>query len=274
MRVSKLPRYLVKLGVEHLLPPVPTLDGDLHDPGDPFSFVVYPFVEGRTGGQGGLTRPLQIAVGRLMRRIHDTDVDDRVTALMRREMFEPPSLQLARRIGELVRSDQPEDAFQRAFRDLWLDHEWEIDHMIGRTEALGADARDRTHAFVICHADIHAWNVLVQASGDFVVVDWDEALMAPRERDLMFVRGGVGGIDNDLSGFFEGYGDVDIDPVLIAFYRFDWVVQELADYGRRVFLMPELGDESRAAANDLFAGLFDPGGVVEAAHVAERVLGR
>jgi len=56
----------------------------------------------------------------------------------------------------------------------------------------------------------HAWNVLVGPSGDFVVVD--------------------------------------IHAVMIAYYRFDWIVQELADYGRRAFRMPDLGEETRAEA--------------------------
>jgi len=94
----------------------------------------------------------------------------------------------------------------------------------------------------------HAWNVLVGPSGEFVVVDWDETLLAPRERGLMFVDGGVGNLDTEGSAFYAGYGEVDIDPLLIAYYRFDWIVQELADYGRRAFRMPDLGEETRAEA--------------------------
>jgi spectinomycin phosphotransferase len=106
-----------------------------------------------------------------------------------------------------------------------------------------------------------------------VVVDWDEALLAPRERDLMFVDGGVGGLENDGPAFFAGYGDVEIDPVVMAYYRFDWVVQELASFGDRV-LTPGVGEATRAEAVDLLVSLFEPGNVVEAAHRAEGDLGR
>jgi Ser/Thr protein kinase RdoA (MazF antagonist) len=45
---------------------------------------------------------------------------------------------------------------------------------------------------VLCHADLHTWNVLVDSVGDLWIADWDEAVLAPRERDLMFVVGGIG----------------------------------------------------------------------------------
>jgi spectinomycin phosphotransferase len=44
---------------------------------------------------------------------------------------------------------------------------------------------------VLCHADLHTWNVLVDGDGRLWLVDWDEAILAPRERDLMFLVGGI-----------------------------------------------------------------------------------
>jgi spectinomycin phosphotransferase len=125
---------------------------------------------------------------------------------------------------------------------------------------------------VICHADIHAWNVLVRPGGGFAIIDWDGTFLAPRECDLMFVRGGVGGLDNDADAFYAGYGEVTIDPVVMALYRYRWVVEELGDYARRVFAMPEAGEATRADAAASFAGVFEPGEVVEAAYRAERDL--
>jgi spectinomycin phosphotransferase len=89
----------------------------------------------------------------------------------------------------------------------------------------------------------------------------------------MFVDGGPGP-PRDADAFFAGYGDVEIDPVVIAYYRFEWVVEELADYGRRTFLMPELGDSTKTEAVELFMTIFEPGEVVGTALQAQNVLGR
>ena len=268
----ELPRYLAEQGVGHLLAPMPTITGASFDEGDPYSFIVYPFVDGESGGDIGLTTAQQTELGRVVRRIHDLPVPADLASSMRRERFAPPGVEGARRVGRLFRSGSFDDRSQRSLAAFWLRHREEIDRFVERAEQLGAEARTRAWDPVICHADIHAWNVLVERSGGIVVVDWDEALLAPRERDLMFVDGGVGGLANDRRAFFAGYGYVEIDPVVMAYYRFDWVVQELASYGDCV-LMPGVGDVTKAEAVDLIVSLFEPGNVVEAAHQAEGDLG-
>jgi spectinomycin phosphotransferase len=40
----------------------------------------------------------------------------------------------------------------------------------------------------------HAGNVVVGADNELTIVDWDEPILAPKERDLMFIGGGVDGI--------------------------------------------------------------------------------
>ena len=76
-----------------------------------------------------------------------------------------------------------------------------------RADRLGRELAGEPFPLVLCHADLHTWNVLVDAGGRLWIADWDEAVLAPRERDLFFV---VGGIDpglvrpSDTAAFFEG----------------------------------------------------------------------
>jgi spectinomycin phosphotransferase len=267
----EVPRYLAEHGVDHLVTPVPTISGRSFDRGEPFSLLLYPFVDGEPGGDIGLTTAQRIELGRLLRQIHDMPAPSNITRIIRHERFVPRDLEPVRRIAAEVRSGSFDDPLQRTLVDIWARHQREIDRIIDRTEPLGAEARVRSGDPVICHADFHAWNVLVQPSGDFVVVDWDETLLAPRERDLMFVDGGVGDLDTDGSVFYSGYGHGEIDPMVMAYYRFDWVLQELASYWRRVF-QSDVGDDTRAQAVRLFASMVESGGVIAAARRADTEL--
>src|SRR5829696_4011929 len=109
-------------------------------------------------------------------------------------------------------------------------------------------------ALVLCHGDLHTANLLVGADDRLAVVDWDGLLLAPRERDLMFVTG------EERTRFLEGYGPATLDRTVLAYYRWEWVVQELADYGTRV-LDDRLGEQTRRQAVAEFARLFAPGDV-------------
>ena len=63
--------------------------------------------------------------------------------------------------------------------------------------------------FALCHADIHTANILITPEQDMVIVDWDDTLLAPKERDLMFVLGGDAFQTREVRLFLEGYGKRD-----------------------------------------------------------------
>jgi len=123
----------------------------------------------------------------------------------------------------------------------------------------------------MCHADIHTANVLLDDDGRVWFVDWDEATLAPRERDLMFV---VGGISATLVGpqeeahFFAGYGPTAIDPLALAYYRYAWAVADIGAFGEEILFRPDLGAASRRVTLDLLMGLFKPGEIVALAHAS------
>jgi spectinomycin phosphotransferase len=92
-------------------------------------------------------------------------------------------------------------------------------------------------------------------------VDWDGVVFAPKERDLMFFAG-------EERPFWDSYGAVTIDPLSMAYYRYEWAVQEIGDYGARVF-SPETGFETKAVSVWEFIQLFAPGDVIEAAYLSD-----
>jgi spectinomycin phosphotransferase len=121
---------------------------------------------------------------------------------------------------------------------------------------------------VLCHTDLHAGNILIAAGGGLYVVDWDELRLAPRERDLMFVGAGVGGVWNkpeEEALFYRGYGPVEVDGQVLAYYRYERIVQDVAAYCSHVFLSGRR-DEDRSRGLRQLESQFHPGNVVEIAH--------
>lgn len=132
------------------------------------------------------------------------------------------------------------------------------------TEA-GAPLRRASLPRVLCHADLHTWNVLLDDERQMWIVDWDETIEAPKERDLMFV---VAGIGRDLVSpqqtacFLRGYGEAVIDARALAYYRCAWAVQDMGAYAEQVFFAPDLGEQGRRDALLAFVDLFAPGNIV------------
>jgi spectinomycin phosphotransferase len=122
-------------------------------------------------------------------------------------------------------------------------------------------------AYVLCHSDIHAGNVLIGANGSFHIVDWDDPILAPKERDLMYVGAGIGGIWNEAREealFYGGYGRMDIDPIALAYYRHERIVEDIAIFCRQIFLSQD-GGADREQALEHMRSNFLPGHTIDMA---------
>jgi spectinomycin phosphotransferase len=149
----------------------------------------------------------------------------------------------------------------------------EIADLVGRAERLARVLLTRSPAFVLCHSDIHAGNILISVDNAFYIVDWDNPITAPKERDLMFVGGGQGFVGHtpqeEETLFYRGYGEAQIDPVALAYYRYERIIQDIAVYCEQLFLSEE-GGEDRARALRHFASNFLPDGTIEIAFKSDK----
>ena len=254
-----VPRYLAQLGIPHILAPVSTVDGVLWAPAGDFVLTLHPFVEGRVGADGGLSPDQWRALGETAKQVHAVDLRREIASLIPRETFTPSRRSVVDELEAAVAQGDFAERSQRELGALWQEHEADIRLLVRRADELGLELRDLGLPHVLCHADLHTWNVLVDDDEEPWIVDWDETTLAPKERDLMFVVGGIGGdgvSSATAANFFAGYGEVDIDPVALAYYRFAWAVQDIAAFGERVLFTPGPWEQSRREALRGLKGLF------------------
>ncbi len=141
-----------------------------------------------------------------------------------------------------------------------------IGAMLERAEELGGRLAHRSFTRVLCHADIHAANILVADDGRIFLVDWDGPMLAPREHDLLFVIGSriARRVEpHEEAWFFEGYGQVPVDLEALFYYRYERMIEDLGVDALAVFTDPQLPDASRESSVALLERFFEPGGIAE-----------
>lgn len=261
-------RYLKAQGLRQVVAPLPTANGALWGTVDEYALLLYPYIGGKSGMETGLSDAQWVEYGEVLRELHSTRLPDALARTLRRETFIPTehALHTLRQIHADIRSY--DDPLQQQLAAFWNNQRDEISQIIERTETLSQRLQAHTAKFVLCHADIHTNNLLLTESGQLFVVDWDQPMLAPKERDLMFImdRGiGFGPDARQERLFFQGYGATEADWLTLAYYRYEWLAQDLGSFAEVVFLPGDVGEETRQDSARLFMLQFEPGNLVEIA---------
>ncbi|MDQ6832096.1 MAG: aminoglycoside phosphotransferase family protein [Chloroflexota bacterium] len=262
-----IPRFLHDQGITQIIASIPTRERQLWTRLDAFAVILFPFIAGRNGFAAPLSERQWIEFGAALKKVHTVVVPPTLNAQLPYETYAPLWRDRVRalqaRVEETAFTD-PIAAELAAF--LCAKHD-DISHLIARAATLGDTLRARPPAHVLCHADIHAANLLIGTDGALYIVDWDTLILAPKERDLMFIGGGVGGAWNTTQEealFYRGYGQTEIDRVALAYYRFERIVEDIVEFCERLLLTDE-GGENRAVGLGKFVRQFGPNNVVEIA---------
>ena len=96
-------------------------------------------------------------------------------------------------------------------------------------------------------------------------------MLAPKERDLMFIGGGQGYVGRTAQEeemlFYRNYGLSLVDPVALAYYRCERNVYDISVECPRIF-SSTLGDQERAHSLEILTWLFLTGGSIEMTYKA------
>ena len=128
----------------------------------------------------------------------------------------------------------------RVFRASWVEHQSTIHTAVTSLEKLAVLLQRRAVPYVICHADLHARNLIRDRAGHVFVIDWDEVMLAPKERDFIFIR------EPQADAFWEGYGQKEIDWMLLSYYLWERVVQDVIEEAQNVCFKDDLAEETKA----------------------------
>lgn len=221
-------------GLTFVLAPVPTRTGDLVAaiPGTQYTVTVFPYVAAGSVGEWGAFADEADRVGalRLVAEIH------RATALVPAGLPRTETLTVPLRDELLIALGNLDGAwtagpYGEPVREALAEQGERIAPAFAAFDALVAPILADRSGWVVTHGEPHSGNVLRDADGGLLLVDWDTALFAPRERDLwMLTAGDASGATTDWSAYTAITGVADISADAIRAYRLHWDLAEVAGY--------------------------------------------
>lgn len=263
----EVPAALHREGIERLIPPIATNSGGLWSRLGHDTLMLYPYVSGEDAAARPLSASQWAVFGQTLRRVHGAELPQSLRVRLPREDFSPHWRERVRTDLDLAGREPRGDWIAREAARFLVRQRPLIERLVARAEQLAARLMASPPPLVLCHGDIHAANILIDDAGRLSIVDWDTLLLAPPERDLMFIGAGIIGVWNtpvERAAFFAGYGNVAVDPVALAYYRYERIVEDIAAFAAEL-LLSERGGEDRERGLGFLTGSFAPGGVVEIA---------
>jgi spectinomycin phosphotransferase len=268
-----LTRLLRDQGLQNVIAPLATGTGELWTGVDGYTVIVFPFVEGRDGYEVGLSDGQWRELGRVLRKIHSTRVPDFLGSRIRHEAFAPRWREALVTCVEDPGAEASAESLVAELTAFMKGNRGRILDLVERAERLAGQLRPISLPFVLCHSDIHAGNVIVAEDGAVYIVDWDEPIFAPKERDLMFVGAGFWGDarspQEEQAVFYQGYGPTKIDAAAIAYYRYERIVEDIAVFHERIASANE-GREDRQQSLNYLKSNFSPNAAIEIACASDR----
>jgi spectinomycin phosphotransferase len=253
-------------GIQQIIPPIKTVQGQSTQHIDGYTLIVYAYIENQNGFNQVLTNDQWIILGKVLRKVHEFKIPATIQDKVRREDYSPKWRVIVRSLYDHIEINPNKDHWAKKLAMFMKEHKKEIYRLLDSAELLGQKMQLNSAEFVLCHADIHGGNVLIGENGFIYIVDWDQPIMAPKERDLMFIGGGVANVWNNPQEeefFYEGYGKTEINMPILAYYRQERIIEDIAEYAQK-FLF-KTTEEDMSEMYQQFIAMFQSNGVVDIA---------
>jgi spectinomycin phosphotransferase len=260
-------RLLWENGIQHVILPIKTIHGQQSQRIDSFTLIAYPFIEGEDGFSRELTNDQWIMLGKALKQIHEISIPPSIQSQIRQETYSALWREAVKSIFTSHEVNRSQDEIALKLLEFMKENKEVILRLVNRAEELSQKLKNHPAEYVLCHSDIHGGNVLIDENSCIYIVDWDDPIMAPKERDLMLIGGGVGNIWNKPHGeelFYKGYGITQINRTIVAYYRHERVIEDIAEYYQELLLAP-INDATKQMMYKQFIGMFAPQGVVDIA---------
>ncbi len=261
-------------GINEVISPIKTIKNELSTKIGESTLIVYPFITGEDGFSHSLSDDQWISFGKAMRKVHDFKVPLSLLDKIKKETYHGLSRKALRALFPHLEEKPKGDETRFKFWESMREHQTKMESLVDLSEKLSHEVQKLSDLFVLCHSDIHGGNVFISDEKSLYLVDWDDPIMAPKERDLMFIGGGVANVWNhphEVDLFYKGYGKTTVNQKLLAYYRLERIVVDIAEYGQALLLSLDGGDDRQVMYHH-FLDMFKPQGVVEIAFETARNL--
>src|SRR2546425_1354463 len=241
-----------RAGIVNIAHPIPTSHGQMRIQIRDLQIALFDWISGETAQEHKLTDKQLERLGELLAKIHQSKTI--IGEYSVKETFEIPFKDRFLAIFDSMSKIAGKSTKYKTKLKLFLEpHRQEFTRESETLEKLQRKVKAMKPEFVNCHGEPSPGNILSSDNGEDHLLDWDEPIFAPKEKDLLFFKDNVEPVMKGYSVFSR---DTVIDQDVLEFYGHMWNLGEIAYYGSKL-LFENHGDAQNQIWLDNLKGGWD-----------------
>ena len=216
--------------LRHISYPLPTQDGRLWTTHGPYALVLFNAIEGVTVGHQGMSDAVVSELAGLIGRLHTCAVHRRLS----HPLIETFAVTFRDVLLSAISTDAGTGSGSDALREALRPRPEEIRAGLERLAALKRRLQQASPQMVVCHTDLHGDNLMRGSDGQLYILDWDNALVAPREHDLFFFAGDERFAQVFAPAYEAVAGPIRMSSDALRYYTYRRGLEDIADYVVRI----------------------------------------
>lgn len=209
-------------GIKNITHPIKTNTGELVFYVDKYPTALFNFIGGSNSNDQPLNDEQRFSFGQLLGKIHQANKV--VGEFSIKEDFEYGNKErLLNTMDQINIYLKDPSKYKSRTAELLLKNKEKIFKRVKELEDLGEKLIRQNIEFVVCHSEPHAWNTMIDKKGQVYLIDWDDSLYAPKEKDLNMIK------DDQikLDGYKSVVGEFKINQEIIHYYQMEWNISEI-----------------------------------------------
>lgn len=265
---AQLSRFYSDQGIGSVIPPILNKEGKLLGRLASYKTLLYPFINGRDAYEVRLSEEQFEAFGKALKQLHSVEIPNELKEKIPREDFSDKWRDKVNAFLQMIENETFSDPIAAQLAHFLKDHKREVQDLIERAGRLAEKLQKEEFELIVCDSDLHAGNLHLTKEGTLYIVDFDEPILAPKERDLMYIGGSLLASSRSPKQeemlFYRGYGEVNLNQDALAYFRYNRIIVDIAEYCEQLLLSSD-GNEDRAQSLAYLKANFIPGGTIATA---------
>lgn len=266
---TEIQGYLTQTGINHIISPLRNNIGKLYTRIGDYNAILYPYIQGHNGTEKKLSKDHWIQFGSIIKQIHSLDLPKDIISTIPRETFSSAHRDKLSLFFTNIETHSPKNDIGIQTTQFLRSKKETLTEIISITTRLALRLKTISATYVLCHSDIHGWNLMIDMQGFLYILDWDTVILAPKERDLMFINAGIWNSGllalEEETLFYKGYGSTAIDKYAICYYRFERIIQDINEYCDHIFLS-DANTKAKVRSLEYIKSNFLKNGTIEKAY--------